>query len=244
VSVPDKLFINRRLLKTALLSVLEQADLEIVVPFLHRHPQHLLLNALFSALSNANERVRWNAVFCFGQIVPAIAGKDLEASRIIMRRFLWSLNDESGGIGWGAPEAMAEIMSHSVDLRREYLHMLISYMRQDGDEPFQDGNYIELPFLQRGLLWGIGRLSEIHRVEMREKQLVGDIMPYLVSPDHHVVGMAIWCLGFLGGAQTILPISGFLNNLQEVRLFANNTLTTVTLAKLAEDSLRMNKTSP
>lgn len=235
---------NRRLLKPALLSVLEQGDLEIIVPFLHRHPKHLLLNALFSALSNAKERVRWNAVFCFGQIVPAIADKDLEASRIIMRRFLWSLNDESGGIGWGAPEAMAEIMSNSVDLRREYLHMLISYMRQDGDEPFQNGNYIELPFLQRGLLWGIGRLSEIHRVEMREKQLVGDIMPYLVSPDHHVVGMAIWCLGFLGSMQTILPISRFLNNFQEVRLFTNSTLTTVTLAKLAEDSLRMNENAP
>jgi hypothetical protein len=232
---------NRRLLKSTLLSALEKADLEAVVHFLHLHPPHLLLNALFIALSNPKERVRWNAVFSFGQIVPAIADQDLEVSRIVMRRLLWSLNDESGGIGWGAPEAMAEIMSQSTILRREYLHMLISYMRKDGEEPFQDGNYLELPLLQRGLLWGIGRLSQMHRVEMREKRLVGDIMPYLSSPDHHVVGFAIWCLGFLGGPKTVSRISSFLGNIREVKLFLNNALTTVTIAELAENSLRLNK---
>jgi len=43
-------------------------------------------------------------------------------------------------------------------LAEEYLHMLVSYMREDGPKAFQDGNFIELPMLQRGLLWGIGRL--------------------------------------------------------------------------------------
>ena len=101
-------------------------------------------------------------MLCFGWLVPAIAEKELEAARIVMRRFLWSLNDESGGIGWGAPEAMAEIMCHSPVLRHEYLHMLISYMREDGENLFEDGNYLELPMLQRGLLWGIGRLCQEH----------------------------------------------------------------------------------
>jgi len=41
--------------------------------------------------------------------------------------------------------------------------MLVSYMREDGPEAFQDGNFIELPMLQRGLLWGIGRLIPRYR---------------------------------------------------------------------------------
>jgi len=102
--------------------------------------------------------VRWHAVSVFGTTVDRMAGQDLESARIVMRRFLWSLNDESGGIGWGAPEAMAEIMYHCRPLAEEHLHMLVSYMREDGPEAFQDGNFIELPMLQRGLLWGIGRL--------------------------------------------------------------------------------------
>ena len=70
-----------------------------------------------------------------------------------MRRLMWNLNDESGGIGWRArPEAMGEIVARSERLADEYGHILISYL-----DP--DGNYLEHPLLQRGLLWGIGRFA-------------------------------------------------------------------------------------
>jgi len=190
------------------------------------------------ALCNSLEKVRWHAVWGFGRIVPAMADKDPESARIVMRRFLWSLNDESGGIGWGAPEAMAEIMFHSTLLRQEYMHMLVSYMREDGEGIFEDGNFLELPLLQRGLLWGIGRLCQGHRLEMLSRQLDDDIIAYLSSPDHQVIGLAIWCLGVLGGSSTATKIAGFLYHADEVRLFDDNTLKTVTVAKLAEDALK------
>jgi len=69
----------------------------------------------------------------------------MEAARIVMRRYIWSLNDESGGIGWGAPEAMAVGIYHHDGLCDEYLHMLISYMLPDGPLEHQDGNFLELP---------------------------------------------------------------------------------------------------
>lgn len=229
---------SRRFLKTELLAILEESDLEKVSYFLDSHPPHLLLSPLFIALCNSLEKVRWHAVYGFGRIVPAMADKDPESARIVMRRFLWSLNDESGGIGWGAPEAMAEIMFHSTLLRQEYMHMLVSYMREDGEGIFEDGNFLELPLLQRGLLWGIGRLCQGHRLEMLSRQLDDDIIAYLSSPDHQVIGLAIWCLGVLGGSSTAAKISGFLDHVGEVRLFFNNSLKTVTVAKLAEDALK------
>ncbi len=225
-------------MRQELLATLEQPELGGVFCFLEDHQPHLLLNPLFIALCNSLEQVRWHAVCAFGRIVPAMADNDPESARIVMRRFLWSLSDESGGIGWGAPEAMAEIMFHSALLRQEYLHMLVSYMREDGEENFQDGNYLELPLLQRGLLWGIGRLCQGHRTEMLERHLVDDLIAYLSSPDHQVVGLAIWCLGMLGGNFAATKISGFLNHPGEVRLFFDNTLRTVTVAKLAEDGLK------
>jgi hypothetical protein len=45
-----------------------------------------------------------------GEVMAHLADKDMESARVIMRRLMWSLNDESGGIGWGAPEAMGEIV--------------------------------------------------------------------------------------------------------------------------------------
>jgi len=229
---------SRRAVKQELLTILQQADFEGVVRFLESHPPQLFVNPLFSALCNPLEQVRWHAVCGFGRIVPSLADKDPESARIVMRRFLWSLNDESGGIGWGAPEAMAEIMFHCTLLRREYLHMLVSYMCEDGEENFQDGNFLELPLLQRGLLWGIGRLCQGHKSEMVERKIVGALIAYLSSPDHHVIGLAIWCLGLLGVNLAIAEISSFLNHPGEVRLFLDNSLQTITVAMLAEEGLK------
>jgi hypothetical protein len=156
-----------------------------------------------------------------------------------MRRFLWSLNDESGGIGWGVPEAMAEIMCHSALLRNEYLHMLISYMREDGPELFQDGNFLELPLLQRGLLWGIGRLCQDHRQEMIERQIVNDVSAYLESSDLHVIGLAIWCIGLLGVETGLDRIRRFQSCNEELHLFLNNEIQKISVAELVRSALNM-----
>ncbi len=228
---------SRRAVKKELLIALEQSGLKDLFRFLDNHPPHLLLNSLFIALCNPLEQVRWHAVCGFGRIVPVMADKDPESARIVMRRFLWSLNDESGGIGWGSPEAMAEIMFHSALLRREYLHMLVSYMHEDGVELYQDGNYLEHPLLQRGLLWGIGRLCQGHTSEMVDRHLVDDIVAYLSSSDHQVVGLAIWCLGILGGSAAAGKIASFLDHHVEIQLFLDYTSQTVTVAQLAEGGL-------
>ena len=45
-----------------------------------------------------------------GVVVAGLAEHDMESARVVMRRLMWNLNDESGGIGWSSPEAMGEIM--------------------------------------------------------------------------------------------------------------------------------------
>jgi len=65
-----------------------------------------------------------------------------------------NLNDESGGIGWGAPEAMGEIMARSEKLAEEYYKILISYT-PDG------GNYLDFEDLQKDVIAGLKRLSQV-----------------------------------------------------------------------------------
>jgi hypothetical protein len=228
---------SRRQLKFEVLTLLQETDLETILKELESYPNQRLLNPLFAALCHPEERVRWNAISCFGRVVPAIADDDPESARIVMRRFLWSLNDESGGIGWGSPEAMAEIMCQSDVLRKEYLHMLISYMREDGEEDFQDGNYLELPMLQRGLLWGIGRLCQNHRDEMLSREITADIAAYIDSPDELVSGLSIWCLDLLGVDTAQEKISGFLNSSVDLHIFVEGTIQTISVAKLSRKVL-------
>jgi hypothetical protein len=228
---------NRRQLKKEILNLLQNSSLAEIYQRLGHFPAHGLLNPLFMALCHPVEKVRWHAVCCFGWLVPAMAEKDLEAARTVMRRFLWMLNDESGGIGWGVPEALAEIMCHSEQLRQEYLHMLLSYMREDGEELYQDGNYLELPMLQRGLLWGIGRLCLEHRQEMIEHNIIEEVRAYLESSDLHVVGLAIWCLGILDVEEGLEKIERFATCDEPLRLFLNDEISEITITELVQRAL-------
>ena len=156
---------------------------------LRRMPSGKVVNALFTLLYNQDEIVKWRAVTFMGFFVQDLAEEDMESARNVVRRLMWNLNDESGGIGWGAPEAMGEILTRHEKLAREYASILLSYANKDG-------NYLELPMLQRGLLWGIARFSEA-----RPQFVIGSkshFFPYLQSEDPAVRGHAARIVGLIG----------------------------------------------
>ncbi len=148
----------------------------------------LAVNPLFSLLLNSDPVVRSRAVWAMGIVVDKMAQSDMEGARIVMRRFMWSLNDESGGIGWGAPEAMAEIMAVNGRLADEYSSVYVSYLNPDG-------NLIEYDALQAGLLWGFAKLSKTRpELIIRAAQY---LEPYLGSGNSAVRGYAAMTIGNL-----------------------------------------------
>lgn len=225
---------NRRILKKKVLQQLAAGNIESVVNELGGETPGALINPLFSALCASSVTVRWHSIVCFGKVVPKIAETDMESARIIMRRFLWSLNDESGGIGWGAPEAMAEIMVHHDGLAAEYIHMLISYLRHDGPEQFEDGNFLELPMLQRGLLWGIGRLCVTRKDILQAKGVAADIPQYLQSEDKVVRGLAVWCLTELGDGTQLEDVKKLQRADVQVPIFQDGGVNIYTLSELID----------
>lgn len=223
---------GRRQLKKKIITVLEgnwQEEKETLL----QYPLKSLLNPLFIALCHPVELVRWHAVEAFSHVVPRLAEENVEEARIVMRRFLWSLNDESGGIGWGAPEAMAAIMCESEILRKEYLHMLISYMEDDGPELFQDGNFLELPMLQRGLLWGVGLLCFRFPELMKSKGVEADLLLYLDSSDGEVAARALWALSGLGVRLPLAKLEPFLVSKECVSLFCDSAMQRYSVADIA-----------
>lgn len=115
-------------------------------------PPSKSINPLFSFIQNTDEEIKWRAVRAMGKVVALMASENLESARVVMRRLMWSLNDESGGIGWGAPEAMGEIMAQDKRLRDEYYKILLSYIDEDG-------NYLEHEPLRKGAIWALERIS-------------------------------------------------------------------------------------
>ncbi len=224
--------------KKNILLLLENKTLPDIINQLSAYREKDVVNPLFSALCSTNERIKWHAVSCFGFVVSRIAEQDFESARIIMRRFLWSLNDESGGIGWGAPESLSEIMAQNDNLFHEYIHMLISYMRLDGPEILQDGNYLELPALQQGLLWGIGRLLMCRSEEMLPKGITKDLERYLDSSDKIVQGLAAWCLGMcydVEDADKLIPLTKITI---QFNLYLEGSFNQVNMAELVLNSIK------
>jgi hypothetical protein len=146
-------------------------------------PARRAVNPLISFFCSGDSLLRWRAVSGMGVVVSGLAEAEMESARVVMRRLMWTLNDESGGIGWGAPEAMGEITARHAGLAAEFASILVSYIRPDG-------NFLEHPVLQRGLLWGLGRLA--HARPQAAADAVPFSAPFLNSPDPSHRGHAAW----------------------------------------------------
>ena len=119
------------------------------------YPSKKIITALISLLYNPDPIIKERSITALGYAVSKIAEKDMESARVVMRRLVLSLTEESGGIGWGAPEAMGEIMARNYQLALEYHQMLISYTKGGGNE-------LEFEDLQKDVIAGLKRLAREH----------------------------------------------------------------------------------
>lgn len=221
---------TQRTLRKTVLTLLPGPDLDRILAELAKYPPAALLNALFSGICHADQQTRWHAITAMGATVARLADQDMEAARVVMRRFMWSLNDESGGIGWGAPEAMAECLASHAGLAGEYTKILVSFMREDGF-------YLELPALQRGLMWGIGRVAQVRPHLLRAWQADRYLLPYLDSEDLMVRALAARALGLLLVGEATEKIKAWPEDPTEFLLYTGQRLVPVTAGQLAREAL-------
>ena len=131
------------------------------------------------------------AAVALGQVTAQLAQQQPETAKNIIRRLMWHLNEESGNIGWGIPEAFAEILAVSAPLAKDFHRILISYVIDLG----RDDNYCDNDTLRRSCYWAIGRLAQAR------PQLCLSARPWLIKGledvDMICRGMAAWALGQL-----------------------------------------------
>ena len=94
--------------KKFILHSLESNDLDAVVSFIQENRKALSL--LIRMAYDKETLVGWRAIKAVGRVAKALGTTQNEFLRITMRKLLWSLSDESGGIGWAAPELLGEIV--------------------------------------------------------------------------------------------------------------------------------------
>jgi hypothetical protein len=187
-----------------------------------------VVNPLFSFFFNAQEIIKWRAVTAMGVVVARLAQREIESARVVMRRLMWTLNDESGGIGWGSPEAMGDIMARSHSLAQEYSHILLSYMNPAG-------NWLEHEILQRGVVWGVGRLAHVRAALMTNA--VPLLEPLLESGDAYLRGLAAWAAGAFDAPALSRGLHRLAYDTETIMLYDQMRLMRISIRQLAQTSL-------
>jgi len=168
-------------------------------------------------LYEQDDLLRWRAVEAVGAVAGRLAASDPEAVRVLLRTLLWSINDESGGIGWGAPECIGEIVYRCPDLFPEYASIVISYADEE--------------MLRRGVLWAAGRIAQA-RPDLVREELPG-LIPFLADRDPVVRGYTLRLLGILGEKLDFDRYRHLLGDRGPVPVYENGRLVLVTVADLA-----------
>lgn len=101
-------------------------------------PLASLVNPLFATLPEGRP-VTERAAFALGRVLGRLYEQSPEEARNVVRRFLWHMNEESGNIGWGIPEAFGQTLAQSRPLADLYHRVLFSYiLNKEGDSAWCD----------------------------------------------------------------------------------------------------------
>ena len=219
-----------RQLKKRVLVLLQDEDFNQSLEDIRKFPPRQVVNPLFSFLCSIDEMVKWRAITAMGKVISDLADAEAESARVVMRRFIWQLNDESGGIGWGCPESMAEAMAQNEKMAQEFWCLLISYIQPEG-------NFLEHPVLQRGVLWGVGRLA--HCRPAYAAGAAAYLGPYMESDDPFLRGLAAWAAGPIAGNQTVPQLKKMRRDQNRLTLYRDGRLVRITVGQLAQEALRM-----
>ena len=149
------------------------------------------------------------------------AGKTGEVREYIRRQF-WSLNDESGGIGWNSTQIIAETIIQIPDLTEPYATMIID-------------RTLDEPLLINSGLWSVGRLGK--RISQSIDLFHDKVLKALKGDDPETLGLAAWATGEV----TFQPALPYLKNLygreEKVRIYVNGEFHTKTLGRWAKEAI-------
>lgn len=173
--------------------------------------------------------IAWRALDAIGRVAEqAAANGDLEWVRNHLRRCQWLLSDESGGIGWRAPEMMGEIVRRLPEALADFIPLVALLLFDMEDED-------ALRF-KNGHLWAVGRIAQVRPRGMEAGQPWALLA--LEDADSQTRGLGLWCLAQFPaelrpeGLQTCLP--ALLKDQGQVQIFDGENLVETNVSALAE----------
>ncbi len=168
-----------------------------------------------------DDLLHWRAVEALGIVCGSTADRDPEIVRDIIRRFVWSMNDESGTNSWGAAEAIAEIIFNRPKLYADFASVMINAS-------------LDEEMFQKGMLWGIGRLAgKVSYIN----ETVSDVEKFLEHPAAELRGHAAWALGQIGTCKNIDRLKKLAADQSRLKIYLCSEICEKTVGQLASEAV-------
>ncbi len=185
--------------------------------------EHNPLRTVSSLLFDGDLAIRWRAIEGLGVVAEVETHRDLERVRRLMRRILWLMNDESGGICWNGPEAIGEVVANVPALVGEFGKLIPSFFKE---EPFE-----------RGSRWAVARMAAVDPTAF--EHAIATLVSSLDDPDPAIRGLSLLALKALGGPVAPETLKALLDDPGTLSIydFQTGTLEQTTVGALCRESL-------
>jgi hypothetical protein len=209
-------------LKKTLRDLLEQGEIDRVAEM--AVSKRRVLGSLVSLSFDSDPVIAWRAIEASGAGARLVAREDPGVIREHLRRILWLVTEESGGICWHAPELMAEVLAQIPGKFTDFVPIAASFLVTLEEE--------DLEHFRPGAIWAVGRLGELARKQHPE--LVPAVTAALENSDPQARGMAVWCLAQIGRADLVSGRPELMSDDGPVDLYRERALSRTTVGELAE----------
>lgn len=179
--------------------------------------ENLVTGLLLQFLYDPHDPLHWRALEGLGHVAH---GHPPQVKKII-GRLLWLLNEDSGSFGWGAAAALGEIGRHELSVVADIIPMFCGFLEE--------------PFSRAPMLWGIGRLAEVHPKALDEIRPF--IHPCLKDDDPQVRGLSAWVLGRLKDQEAKGQLEKLLGDEGPVELYERGELSRTSVSQIARTAL-------
>ena len=184
-----------------------------------------IIRGLISLSYDKQDVMSWRAIEAIGVISRTFSKGRIDILRETIRRLLWSMGEESGGIGWSAAEMLGEIVTGDPDAFNEIIPILWSFREEE--------------MFRAGIVWAMGRIAMI-RPEL-VAFIIHDLPEMLEDRNPAVRGYTVLLMGILPEALNAgtgrQQISKLLGDSSPVPVYNGGELLTQTVGEIAGEVL-------
>lgn len=207
-------------IKKRLKAYLENNEYEAVISLSLQDKS--VLRWLISLSYDKEDVISWRAMEAMGKVARAMTPERIDVVRDVIRRLLWSMGEESGGIGWSAAELLGEIIVSNPEKFADIIPIVWSFREED---MFRAG-------VVRAM-WRIGSVSQ-EKISF----VFEDVEPLLCDNDPQVRAYGFLLASLSNDKLFVSSACDRLKNDESyIMLYRNGELTGTTIAKLVSGML-------